>query len=91
MILAGLSLATVGGIALLAFFLLMAFLAWRNPGRNSGFLEWDPEANAQWRGQAADADLGSLLEKRNAERARQGLAPQDIDEYREQLRREGAD
>lgn len=89
MIVTGISLVAMGLMCVAAFALLMVFLMWANPGTNSGFLEWDPEAHAVWRGDVERDDLVRLLEERNAERAARGLEPQSLDEMAEELRRRG--
>lgn len=91
MIVPAISLWVMGLSCVVLFAVLMVFLAWMNPGRNAGFLEWDPEATATWRGEVERADLYAMLEKRNEERARMGLEPQDIETYRDELRRQAAE
>lgn len=85
---AEISLLAIGIGSVVAFFALMAFLAWANPGRNSGFLEWDPEEQAAWRGEVERADLQRMLEEHNVRRAHKGLDAQTMDEFRESLRKD---
>lgn len=85
---AEISIAMMGLLCVIAFLLLMGFLAWANPGTNSGFLEWDPEATSAWRGEVERADLEDVLARRNVERAARGLEPQSMEQYAEELRRD---
>lgn len=84
--LASISLVALGIGCLVAFFALMAFLAWANPGRNSGFLEWDPEVQAAFRGEVERADLDNMLREHNERRAARGLGPQTMEEFRDEVR-----
>lgn len=87
-VLLSVSLPLLGGLCLVAFLILMLFLMWANPGTNSGFLEWDPEAQSVWRAEIERSDVEGMLVQHNDERARVGLPPQSMDEFRDELRRE---
>lgn len=85
---AEISLVAMGLGCVVAFLLLMVFLVWANPGTNSGFLEWDAEAQATWRGELERADVEMMLRHHNEDRATRGLEPVSLEEFREELRRQ---
>lgn len=77
------------GIVLVTFIVAMTAINIRRKrdNKNETFLEWDPVQRTAWREELDDADVFHMLDLHNQTRARQGLDPQTMDEYREDMRR----
>lgn len=87
-----LDLGGLGGFVLLFFGAILLFLVvngLRQRGGHRRVLEWDPVQRVEFQAAQEDVDLAEMLALHNASRAREGLPPLTVEEYREQTRRNG--